>query len=89
MRPPASGMQRPEQNDESGAADAEPQSTPTRFAEHVSVSTSRDPGTLQGREHTPQGRSEHFAHFPSHADFFIVNKCKKLTSLKLIVRTMR
>ena len=43
MRPPASGMWRLEQNDESGVADAERQSILTRFAEHVSASTSRDP----------------------------------------------
>ena len=51
MRPPASGMWRLEQNDESGVADAEPQSILTRFAEHVSASTSRDPGIFQGRGH--------------------------------------
>ena len=55
MRPPASGMWQLERSDESGAADAEPQSISTQFVEHASASTSRDPGKFQGREQCSRG----------------------------------
>ena len=55
MRPPASGMWQLERSDESGAADAEPQSILTQFVEHASASTDHDPGKFQGRGRTSPG----------------------------------
>ena len=77
MRPPASGMWRLEQNDESGVADAERQSILTRFAEHVSVSTSHDQGIFQG-----PGPSSAFKKWSGH----VVQKCSRINDVWVFPR---